>query len=245
MIKFNKDYSDEINRIVKNFNAKITRLENKGTPSYLIPKREKARILKRDYKSSTRRELNIRLRELQAFSRRGSERPVKLKEGGRTTNWNLGLMRKRQRRIKAQKRREIVELEKNLKPFDYQGYSKLSSLKALFKKISKSFASREDISSFNVEYLKEYSPHRKNVFYDNFFTALFKDGRFIGYDIKKLQMIEEALRKFTPDELIQLSEKSPLISGIFDYYNSEDTRALNYIYDELYANLSELKVYLS
>lgn len=244
MIRFDQNYSKEINRIVKNFNAKISRLEKKGTPSYLLPSREKARLLKKEYKTINRRELNIKLRELQAFSKRGVEKPVKL-ETGRVTKYHLHLMKKRRNRIIRQKRAELKQAEANLKPFDYIGRSKMLSLKGLLKKLMRPFDSREALSSFNTEYQKEYSPHRKNVFYQNFFTALFKDAEFINYSKDKLEEIKESISKFTPDQLIELSENSPLISGIMDYYNVEDDNSISNLFDNLYAFRNELAIYLA
>lgn len=234
----------DINKVVRNFNAKIRRLEKKGFPSYLLPERESVRKIKKYYPYTSKRELNIKLKELKSFTKRGSERVVRLPES-RVTKYQYDLMKKRQRRIKSKIARELQEEKKGLTVFNIHKRMRVKELSTLLNKLKKPFKSREDISKINIEYLKEYSPKRKKVFYDNFFEALFKDARFINYNKDRLQEIKRKLQSYTPEQLIELSSKNTMIQNIFDYYNINDSEGISITFDELYSVLGELDVYLA
>lgn len=245
MVRFNKDFSNYINRLTKNFNAKITRLEKKNYPNYLLPSRIYARTIKRDYRTGNRRDLLIKLREFQEFTKRGSEKAVSL-PSGKSTKWELNIMKRRRTRIIRAVKRQIKEQSVGLDRFHYSEYLHVKSLQNLLKKLQKPFIDRESLSSFNVEYQKQYSQHRKNVFYDNYFTMLFKDADVINYNQKKLKQIRDYLSKFSPEELIKLVDTHPAIKNIIDYYqfreNNDD--ALSDTFDILYDNLNYVSHYL-
>lgn len=85
-IHWRKNDTAEINRLTRNFNAKIRRLE-KNHPELTgnIPERVKAKDLIQGIE--TRAELNVLKRSLSAFTKKGSEKLVESPTRGTTTKW--------------------------------------------------------------------------------------------------------------------------------------------------------------
>ena len=72
-IRYDKKFNSEINRIVKNYNQKITRLERKDT-DYHLP--EKITVKQIKALAKTRKDVRNKLAELQRFSSRGAEETI-------------------------------------------------------------------------------------------------------------------------------------------------------------------------
>ncbi len=68
-INYDKKLNQEINRVVKNFNQKVTRLEKQNHE--LLPSKITTKELKESV--NTKIQLNRRLRELKQFSQKGVE----------------------------------------------------------------------------------------------------------------------------------------------------------------------------
>ena len=120
--KYNIRWKDsdiaELNRVVKNFNAKITRLEKKDPKNIgALPERISAQHLKELI--ATRQDLNRELNALKRFSRRGAEELTSLPEEYnndiiKITKWQRTEMLRRANIINArreQKRKEIAQIE--------------------------------------------------------------------------------------------------------------------------------------
>ena len=71
-INYDKKLNNEINRVVKNFNQKITRLEKQNRE--LLPSKTTTKEIKNAI--TTKRELNQKLRELKQFSQKGIENVI-------------------------------------------------------------------------------------------------------------------------------------------------------------------------
>ena len=107
----------ELQRAVRNFNAKVSRLEKKyaNQRNVVIPERVKMRDMRKLI--DTRRDLQVELRSLQAFSRKGSDTLVKADTNDTIylTNWQKKELVKRAKPINQERARRREELEnKNL-----------------------------------------------------------------------------------------------------------------------------------
>lgn len=106
------DYAD-IQRAVKNFNAKITRLEKKGVPEQLLPERASAATI-RDL-IAARQDLNRELNSLKRFTKRGAEEIVDIPNTQYTvkaTKWQKEDMEIRVRAINRRRKHRLKLIEK-------------------------------------------------------------------------------------------------------------------------------------
>lgn len=77
-IRYNQELNTSINSIIRNYNAKIRRLE-RAAEEYILPEKISVKELKETVK--TRRELDLMLKDLQRFSKRGMEQTVRFASG--------------------------------------------------------------------------------------------------------------------------------------------------------------------
>lgn len=112
-IRWSENDNRELQRAVRNFNAKVSRLEKKyaGNNKVVIPERVKMREMRKLI--DTRRDLQVELRSLQAFSRKGSEKLVKAETNDTIylTNWQKKELIKRAKPINQERARRREELE--------------------------------------------------------------------------------------------------------------------------------------
>lgn len=112
-IRWTENDRRELQRSVKNFNAKVSRLEKKyeGRTDVVIPERVKVKDLRELI--GTRRDLQVELRSLQAFSRKGSEELVRADTNDTIylTKWQKKELIKRSKPINEERARRREELE--------------------------------------------------------------------------------------------------------------------------------------
>lgn len=100
----------EVERVVKNFNAKINRVKrNNPKAETYLPNT----VTKKDIINSigTRADFNRTLNAMKRFSKRGAEAPVKSKRGALSTKWGVEEFNRDQGRLNAQRTRERKKIE--------------------------------------------------------------------------------------------------------------------------------------
>lgn len=107
-IKWNKRDQRETTRIIRNFNAKITRLESQGK-SFGIPEKIGIKEFKSDIYS--RADLNRELNRLKRFSKRGVEELIESKTGNLITKWERQEIGRQVQIINAKRTRERKRIE--------------------------------------------------------------------------------------------------------------------------------------
>lgn len=112
-IKWRDDDSERLTKAVKNFNAKITRLEKKDpTNKNALPERVSARQLKELI--DTRQDLNREINALQRFTRRGAEEIISVPENDynlKITKWQKEEMTRRTAVINQRRTRRLKQLQ--------------------------------------------------------------------------------------------------------------------------------------
>ncbi len=105
-IRWRKSDTEQLAKRVKNFNAKITRLEKKHPEiADLLPERVSAKTLKEDI--SSRADYNRIVKALAGFSEKGAEKIVTGKGGAQTTQWEYKQVQKAvQAENRARKRQQ-------------------------------------------------------------------------------------------------------------------------------------------
>ena len=264
-IRYDKKLNQEINRTIKNFNQKITRLEKQERE--LLP----SKITKQELKNTsfTRAELKRKLKELQRFSKRGAEDLIETKGGVKLTRYELSNIKRENARIKRNITREINRLKvKKPKIFGKTQTATFSEMgdtdylnlvarrKALEKDINK--LSREEFERFKklIEKTSKNQQYMNTVFKENYFGMLTDLAYYYGYDNKKLDEMKKKLMKLKPNDFLRLFKEDKSIRAILDYYpivtSNFDFNTGMYVnrmdyqedvmnlYDALYDNLDDI-----
>lgn len=226
-IRYDKKLNQEINRVIKNFNQKIARLEKQDRE--LLP----SKITKKDLKSGvyTRTELRRKLKELQRFSTRGAEDIIETSGGVRLTRYNYQNIKRENTRIKRNITREInrLRVEKpkifgktQTSTFSEMGDSDYLNLlarrKALEKDINK--LSRDEFERFTklIEKTGRNQQYMNNIFKENYFDMLTDLAYYFDYDNEKLNMLKQKLMNLKPNDFFKLFKEDKSIRAILDYY---------------------------
>ena len=212
MIRYNSQDNKNIERVVSNFNRKIARLQKAGYG--LLPSKVSARTIKSQF--SNRRDLNVYLRDLQRFGRRGAEEVVTI-DGKDFTRYDIDVFRRSLRREKSRLQREIEQAEstKSQYPMQHQVYT--ANLKARKSALS---AKWSDVITTKIGEKLIEEPFQHAVIYDNYLEILFQDAYQLGFEDEKIEYIKERLLKLPPRKFIRALEDDPNIQYIFDFYHS-------------------------
>lgn len=226
-IRYDKKLNQEINRTIKNFNQKISRLEKQKKE--LLP----SKITKKDLKDNvyTRTELYRKLKELQRFSSRGAEDIIATSGGVRLTRYDYQNIKRENTRIKRNITREINRLRVS-KPkifgkiqsstFSEMGDSDYLNLvarrKALEKDINK--LSPDELKRFRklVEKTGKSQQYMNSIFKENYFEMLTDLAYYFNYDNDKLNLLKQKLMKLKPNDFLKLFKDDKSVRAILDYY---------------------------
>lgn len=111
-IRFDNSLNKEVESIVRRYNQKLRRLtqklEREGEYLVKLPEKVSVRVIKKEYDS--RRALRKRLRELEKFTKRGSEELVELESGLKITRYEEKLYKKYERGAKRRLEARLNEL---------------------------------------------------------------------------------------------------------------------------------------
>ena len=223
-INWRESDTKELNRVVKNFNAKINRLAKKdNTLAAILPEKVKVSELKELIK--TRQDLNRELNMLKRFSRKGSEKVVIIPDNDNNlqiTKWQLTEMNRKVGLINR-RRRERLEKLSNIEQKsrgESLGYKKgdigmgkatevsLSPMNAFTRTMSKSdllmkwkAMMKESQSGFFTE--KDFRTR------ENFIVALER-----SYNTSDIEDVISAIRKMDIDVFLNQFESEP---GMFEF----------------------------
>lgn len=261
-IRYDKKLNQEINKTIRNFNQKITRLE-KSERDLLLPEK----ITKKELKENvyTRTELRRKLRELQLYSKRNIEETITTKGGVTLSRYELTKIKRESSRIKASLTREINKMQstspkvfgkKQATTFAQMGDQYYLNLQARRKALEKG-----DIGTLSSEQLKQYQTlldktirnktYYSNIFKENYMQMLTDMGYFYGYDKEKLDKLKNTLSSLDRDKFLKLFRDEKSIQAILEYYpnivmksggiNPEDIKEdVTNLYDALIDNIDDV-----
>ena len=262
MIRYDKKLNAEINRAVRNFNAKISRLEKLDNENIIIPEKVKVSDFKKGY--DTRRDLRRQLNYLKMFSKRGSEEKIITSGGYETSKYQYAVTKRESARVKSNLTRQINTYLK-IEPTVFgksQGFqrmqledSKLSNLRAKRKALDK------NLLKLNAEEYNRYlellnrqmqSSYKDRIFKENYIEMLLTTGYLSGYNTNKLNEIASNLMSLSNNNFLRVFDSEMSIKSIIENYdlfkiNNWDTDNLsdifndiNDLYDNLYNSLPNI-----
>ena len=246
-MKYTPEMNIELRRAVQNFNKKIKRLEAKGVSPSLLPTKASVRSLKLAY--ANKRDLNRRLNQLKSFTAKGEVR-----SNTKNVYGTDALFKFRQKDInKARLRKQTFSKKLRVKPVKYKSVrdGALLNTEAKIKFLDK------DIENVDVKTLqrlnknaltKEESAKSSLSFYEGYFKRLYIEAGQSNYDYDKVKQIEKELRKFTPEQILELKETDPNVATVDEQWVDSDTKlsrkgqiTLGNKLDALYEALPEIK----
>ena len=223
----------DIDKSVRQFNAKIRRLEKSGRQDIIIPERVSRKEFK-DYE--TTKDIRRRINQLKRFSRRGAEKAIKLSEGEYVSIWE-----KKEHDIL--KRSALSKISKQIKYYEThvptvygkkesvsfaktgdEAYLRLVSERNRLK--TKGLLKREQMFLENKRASRILTDKRKQ-FRENYYKML-EDIAFMLGEKEKGELIKEQLDKLSDKEFIKFFDEDKGVSAItFFYQTIEDNMFYN------------------
>ena len=234
-IRWTENDSKQLSKSVKNFNAKVRRLEKKyeGIDGVVIP--EKVTMKEMRDLIGTRRDLQKELRSLQNFTQRGSEEIVRAdtKDNIYLTKWQKQELEKRARTINSERdrRREELESKELIHKGEGLGYTRgavgmqkaealqLRPTKAFTPKMTKSDIN-EKMRHFRKESQSTYWKKRDILMRDNYIKALKEHFNSKANDIiAKIQSMDvEAVKDIIMSDPSEFETAYPLTADEVEPY---------------------------
>ena len=226
----------KLTKVVRNYNAKISRLE-KSNLSLALPEKVSVRQIKQN--SGNRKDILRTLESLKRFSKRGAEETIILPSGEFISKYELNELKRESARLKRNMTKRINNLA-STKPkvagveqdYTYAEMgdmrlnnliAKRNALRSLDKSLGKSTSLKDYIKFLNKT--KNKQSYQVDIFKTNYLDKmLFSQAYFIGYDNEKLiQMIRDMYQDLTK-------------TGNYFIFEEQLTN----VYDELYNNIDNI-----
>lgn len=256
-IRYDKSLNKEINRVVRNFNLKVKRLE-KSERDLILPQVVSIRELKKNVTS--RYELNRELEKLKRYSKRGIEETIKTLGGSEVSKYELENIKREARRIKYQVTREISK-KKSTKPRVFGVVQDVTFAemgdKTYLNLVARRKALNKEIEKLNSSELKRFEDllekSKKKRFYDfnnlqyNWANEMLMPLAYLtGYPMDKLEGIAQKVATLKEKDFLDLFNNEMVMRAITEFYaearrgNSEISDDVKPILDELVNNIDEL-----
>lgn len=253
-VRYDKNFTNEINKIVNSYNRKINRLSKAG--GYILPDKFTAASLKNlKATATTRSEVRRKLKDLQSFTVRGGEKMIRV---GKTTMPKYQYTNiKRYRRIlnaqitnkmrKYETTHPVTGIKTEPLTFSQSGSQEYLTLKAkkmtLIEKDFKEMTQDEALAYLN-KLMKNVEPKRQDVWQQNYLDILKDTALSYGYDPDKLDYIISRLELLTPREFDDLSFVSRNLKAVMYAYkaieNIETIKELTDVGDDVISNLDSI-----
>lgn len=256
-VRYDKKFLNEINRVVRNYNAKINRLD-KGLTEYILPNKTNLTEIKNTYTNRT--DIRRYLKDLQAFTKRGAEQNVsesidipkylfnQIKTKTRRFNYNIN------RQLKLYETTNVKNIGKKQKQslasyYDLE-YKNLKAKKDILNKPLSKLTGRE-LLELNVKLSANTKTDRNQIFKENFIEMLASNYRTYGIETGDVKKLQQKIDTLSPEEFYKFSRTETLIRNILDYYNKIGSEDFNVFYennlttvqsdfDDLYNNIDTI-----
>ena len=261
-IRYNREQRLTLEKAVRNFNQKISKLE-KLDRSLLLP--EKVDYIDIIQSSTSKADLTKKIESLKRFTSRRGSQIITTPEGVKTVNYVVSETERNLRSVKSRLTKQIVELEGITptifgKPVDatykQMGSEVLNNLKARRKSLNvgrvknlskQGIKSIQKLIDTNVRKMR----YKAEIFKNNYIEKmLFNLAYYTGYDDKeKLNHIRNKLNELDEKTFLKLFNTEKAIERITDYYPEiTNTKRkpeiiageVKELYDELYKNIDEI-----
>lgn len=251
MIRYDKRLNSEINRVVRNFNQKIDRLNKSNKSNIQIPNKVSVKQIKSMY--SNRQDLYKALNSLKRFSRRGYEFTDKTGlSKWQKQNYAINL-----RVAKSKLTREIKKYNQNVgtvfgKIQKGMEDERLQTLRGRRKALE-----NYNVSSLSLEKFQEYSDRIRRIteqnknenFKENYLDVLDLMSDLYDLDDEKVDLLKDELSDLDNDEFEDMFYNEQAFKTLLEYYGiirdvkgfDVDELNVNDILDGLVENIDVIK----
>lgn len=213
-IRYDKNFNAEIQKIVKNFNAKINRLERQEQE--IKPEKTSVSELKKIYQD--RRQLKRKLRQLKAFSERGAEKVFITPGGVEMTEWEYETGRADYIMVKRRIAKQ-VRIETPKTPSPYLKNERVQNAEDRLREMQKSFKDltlselRKAQANINTEISRRMT---ESTFKNNLLKRLGSALETRGYD----SSILDRFKQFSGEELLMIYNNEAELEDIMNFSNT-------------------------
>lgn len=230
-IRFDKKLNAEINKTLRNYNAKIRRLEKQNKDLELPERLNKKDLLDDVY---SRRELKNKLKELRLYSKVGIERNVKLSDKITISEYEYTLMKRHLKSAKLKLTRQINEYKESKatilgkeadETFARMGrpeyLSAIAKRKALEKDIMKVAEDRDSYLRFRRLIENQNKRNRTNPYFkQNTLDLIMLVGAIYNIDMEKVEYICNTINENTDDaQFYAMFKYEKIIQAIIEFYH--------------------------
>lgn len=205
-IKWRDNDLAELERVIRNFNAKITRV-TKRNPSLapFLPEKVSKSELKKSI--TTRADFNRELNSLKRFSRKGAEQVKTYPSGETLSNYRVNELRIGNRIRNARRSREAKEFNISVQT-GTMGQMSAQNLKP--RKVNLNKMTMKDIEKFEEvlerELMSNYRERAAESYKQNYLNAILD---FLGEDGQELY---DYIQKMDSDKVYKFGVKNPILS---------------------------------
>lgn len=253
-IRYNQELNTSINSIVRNYNAKIKRLE-RAAEEFILPEKISVKELKETAK--TRRELDLMLKDLQRFSKRGMEQTVRFTSGIEMSKYQEYKLKRNLKIAKAKTTREIKSFKST--PIKVFGVAQSTpheyddaylNLKAQREQLEKNI---NDLTPTQLKRLEAdiddilASAELEEQYKNNWLDLIDKLSYYGNVDKEQIEEIKKRINKLSASNFTKMWRNEKSIKAIQELYkdvirnkSTVDEDLENDIYDNLtnfYRNL--------
>lgn len=227
-IRYTNKTKLNIQRVLRNYNQKIKRLE-KLNKDVELPERLNFTQLKSEVK--TRRELNRKLNQLRRYSKRGIEETITTKGGVTTSKYNIENVKRENIRIKKALTREIHYMEQTnptiggievATSFASMGDPQYNELLAKRETLEEPIENLTEEQFKNREKLLSKISREQDYINENFkatyLEMLNELGYFYEYDSSKLEHIAERIGTLPRNKFDKLFKEEQAVKDIIYHY---------------------------
>lgn len=218
-IRWTENDTKQLSKAVRNFNAKVKRLEDKigDIPGAVVPERVTMKEMRNLI--GTRRDLQKELKSLQSFTQRGSEELVRANTEDTIylTKWQKQELLKREKVINRGRaeRRELLENQELIHKGEGLGYTKgavgMGKTDALMLRPTNAFTPKmrkyevnEKMKHFRNESQSIYWNRRDKIMIDNYIKAL-KDN----FNYRDVQDVIEKINSLPIETAVETIRSDP------------------------------------
>lgn len=254
-VKITTKTSNELNRVIRNFNAKVKRLEKSGRDLELPQKITKKELLSNINSSQ---ELKRNMKQLQRFSRKGVEESIMMASGEKISIWEKQEFIIQKRSATAKLTKKIKDLQakpvkvagkKQSGTFETVGDSSYLNLVAQRERIrNKRFEdmTKRDLQRYKSLTRKILKDGHNSVFRESYKTMVIDMAYKYGFDQDKTDQILDKIDQLKDKEFLKLFNEDRAIKSILFYYSGTKKKVDDFtpeiitLFEEVYANIDEI-----
>ena len=224
-IRYTKQLNTNINNIVRNFNAKVRRLEKSSEELY-IPEKVSVNELKAS--AQNRRELDRMLKDLQRYSERGMEKTVRFASGIEMSKYQSELLKRNLRIAKAKTTRDISNFKSTpIKVFGipqntpHEYDEAYLNLKAQRERLDKDISrlSKKELERLNANINDILESYKLDEQYkENWLDMLEKLSYYGTISDDKRMIIAERIKNISPSNFAKMYRNEKSIKAIQELY---------------------------